>query len=140
MPRSPVINKRIDVGESETTKENSMRKLKNLKVYWVSLVDNGANKKEIILKNKDGGSLLKTIQIAKTDPVKKMVYGIVYPVNEVDAHGDTADAETVEKACYDFMKSLRALQIDKQHNLEAQKAFVAENWIVRKGDAFSQTK
>lgn len=112
-----------------------MRKLKKLKVDFVSLVDKGANQKQIICKNSDNpGQILKTIAISKTNKVKKMVYGIVYAPDEVDAHGDTADAETIEKASQEFMKSLKLHNIDKQHNLEVQKAYVAENWIVRKGD------
>ncbi len=111
------------------------RKLKNLTVSYVSLVDKGANQKQIIMKSADGGSLIKTITIVKQDKLKKVAYGIVYPAGEVDAHGDYADAETVEKACYEFMKALNLHNIDKQHNLVKQDAYVAENWIVRKGDA-----
>jgi hypothetical protein len=110
------------------------RKLKNLKVSYVSLVDKGANQKQIICKMADSGSFVKSFDIIRKDEAKKMVYGIVYAPDQVDAHGDFADAETIEKASQEFMRSLKIHNIDKQHNLEKQQAFVAENWIVRKGD------
>lgn len=113
------------------------RKLKNINVKFVSLVDKGANGKDIILKTaEDIGKSLKTIVLAKTDKVKKMVYGIVYAPGEEDSQGDFSTAEEIEKASQLFMKSMRIQNIDKQHNMEVQKAFVAENWIVRKGDEY----
>lgn len=111
-----------------------MRKLKNLNVTWISLVDKGANNKVIIYKSAENGKRLKEIEIAKVDKEKHLVYGIVYAPDEVDTQGDFVDAETIEKAAHDFLKHDRIHNIDKQHNLEEQKAYVVESWIVRKND------
>lgn len=110
------------------------RKLHNLSVSWISLVDRGANKRKVIWKAQDTGEFLKEVKISKIDNEKRIVYGIVYSPNDVDTQGDYADAETIEKAAHEFLKNNRVHYIDKQHNLEKQDAYVAESWIVRKND------
>lgn len=112
------------------------RELKNLHVSWISLVDKGANRKSIIFKSDKfvSDKLLKTIDIKKTDEEKHLVYGIVYAPDEVDAHGDFSKAATIENAAHEFMKERNTQNVDKQHSLEKQPAYIAESWIVRKGD------
>ncbi|APF20391.1 hypothetical protein Calab_1460 [Caldithrix abyssi DSM 13497] len=110
--------------------------LKDVQVLFLSLVDKGANNRTIIWKadNKQKPIIEKTVPILKVDAEKRMVYGIVYAPNEEDAHGDFMTAEEIEKAAHNFMKARRTTNIDKQHDYEADEGFVAESWIVRKGD------
>ena len=110
------------------------RELKDLEVSWISLVDKGANNKTILWKGSESDQHLKTIDIAKVNDEQQIVLGIVYSPNQVDAHGDFADAETIKQAAYNFMKARNTANVDKQHNLEKQDAYIAESWIVEKGD------
>ena len=122
-------------------RRKNMRRLKNIAVHWISLVDRAANQKQIVCKNIVGeisdiaNSPLPTphSQLIKSE-AKHIVYGIVYAPESQDSQGDIADAETIEKASQEFMRNHNLHRIDKQHNFENQAAYVVENWIVRKGD------
>ena len=114
------------------------RRLKNINVSIISLVDKGANLKQILFKSKDSPEIptySTQIKILKTDPAKRMVYGIVYSPEETDSQGDIASAEEIEKASQVFMKNGRTNQVDKQHDGNPDEGFIAENWITREGDA-----
>jgi hypothetical protein len=69
-------------------------------------------------------------KIKKSDE-KRMVYGIVYSPNEVDSQGEYATGAEIEKAAYNFMKGLRLLNVDAQHDFDPKAAFVAESWITK---------
>ena len=115
------------------------RKLSNIQVSFISLVNKGANKKTIIWKDEtdpDGEKISRVIQILKSDPEKKMAYGIVYAPNDIDTDSDYAEADEIEKAAYSFMRSGRAdYSVDKQHNYEPYYGYVAESWIVKENDS-----
>ena len=111
--------------------------LKDINISFISLVRKGANNRTTIFKSADGESAdeLVQVQAIKKDDVKQMIYGIVYAPDEPDLQGHQAPAPEIEKAAYGFMKSLKAQNIDKGHSNQADGgAFVAESWIVRKGD------
>jgi hypothetical protein len=108
--------------------------LKNINIQFISLVRKGANNRTVIFKSADGAKDLHEFNIKKTDDAKQMIYGIVYSPDEVDAHGHQASSQEIEAAAHRFMKSLSALNIDKNHTFKHEGAFVAENWIVRNGD------
>lgn len=103
-------------------------------VTHVSLVDKGANKKTIIWKSGDDPVYTTVVSIAKTDDDLRMVYGVVYAPEQVDSQGDIADAAVIRDAAYNFMKSRYTTNVDKQHDFNVDEGFVAESWIVRKGD------
>lgn len=109
-----------------------MAKLTDLTVEWISLVKRPANGRGVILKALDsrGGG----VRLLKADSQLHRVYGIVYAPDDVDAHGDYADAETIRKAADAFMREARARAVDVEHGFEPVPAFVAESWIVRSGD------
>lgn len=112
------------------------RLLKDVEVLFISLVDKGANKRTIVWKAKGNGSptVERVIPILKVDDEKRIVYGIVYAPDDVDAHGDMMTAEEIEKMAYRFMKARRTTNVDEQHDYEPDEGYVAESWIVRKGD------
>lgn len=114
------------------------RRLSNIDVLYISLVDKGANMKKIVFKSDnlpEDPPISKIVEILKTDVDKKMVYGIVYSPEETDSQGDIASAEEIEKAAYGFMKYRRSGKIDKMHNMEPEQGFTAETWITRESDA-----
>ena len=113
------------------------RFLKNIQIQFISLVRKGANQKTIIWKSGAGESPRSwQIDIAKTDDDKRLVFGIVYSPGEIDSQGDITDAAEIEKAAYAFLKTSRTGDgVDKYHTFTAESgAFVAESWLVRKGD------
>ncbi|PEK91476.1 XkdF-like putative serine protease domain-containing protein [Bacillus mycoides] len=105
------------------------RKLKNLQVSHVSFVENGANQRKFFLtKSEEQPNFEKPVKVIKSDDEeKRLVYGIVYEPNTIDAHNDFADAETIEKAAHEFMLKYR--QIDKNHDFVAGVGEVVESYI-----------
>lgn len=66
--------------------------------------DSGSNK-EI--------DISKEFKVYKKDAEKRIIYGVIYVPNEVDAHGDEASAEEIEKAAHGFLTELILQQKDK---------------------------
>lgn len=113
------------------------RKLRDVQVRFLSLVPAAANQRTVLVKSAEGSGrtvLEKELSIARTDALRRIVYGIVYAPDEVDTDGDTIDADEIEKAAYDFMHEGRTGQIDSDHDGVPGKGFVAESWIIRPGD------
>ena len=113
--------------------------LRDMKVDFLSLVSKGANGKRIIWKAGDkrpeGADAFETPlrKLVKSDE-KRMVYGIVYSPGQVDSQGEYAEKGEIEKAAYGFMKGLRLLNVDAQHDFDPKAAFVAESWITKGAD------
>ncbi|WP_242302962.1 XkdF-like putative serine protease domain-containing protein [Bacillus cereus group sp. BfR-BA-01322] len=105
------------------------RKLKNLQVSHVSFVENGANQRKFFLtKSEEQPNFEKPVRVIKSnDEEKRLVYGIVYEPDVIDAHGDFTDSETIEKAAHEFMLKYR--QIDKNHDFIAGVGEVVESYI-----------
>ncbi|MGH0635199.1 XkdF-like putative serine protease domain-containing protein [Bacillus pacificus] len=105
------------------------RKLKNLQVSHVSFVENGANQRKFFLtKSEEQPNFEKPVRVIKSnDEEKRLVYGIVYEPDVIDAHGDFTDSETIEKAAHEFMLKYR--QIDKNHDFVAGVGEVVESYI-----------
>ncbi len=114
------------------------RRLKNLDVQFISLVDKGANQREVIYKAANLSApeklVQKTIEIRKTDDDERLVYGIVYAPDEVDAHGDTATAEEIKKACHAFSEAQRLDQVDKQHDEDPKNGVIVETYLLKGED------
>jgi hypothetical protein len=114
------------------------RRLKNLDVQFISLVDKGANQREVIYKAANPSApeklVQKTIEIRKTDDDERLVYGIVYAPDEVDAHGDTATAAEIKKACHAFSEAQRLDQVDKQHDEDPKNGVIVETYLLKGED------
>lgn len=108
-------------------------KLKDAKITHISLVDKGANGVPFAIikaqKADKAGAIQKQVQIAKIDDDKRIVKGIVYQPDLVDAHDDQMDEVEIEKAAHLFMEKQHTYNIDKQHDLEVDKGFVIESYI-----------
>lgn len=105
-------------------------KLKDAKITHISLVDKGANGVPFaIIKEAGKNAIQKQVQIAKIDDDKRIVKGVVYQPDVADAHDDQMDEVEIEKAAHLFMEKQHTYNIDKQHDLEADKGFVIESYI-----------
>ncbi|WP_433581264.1 XkdF-like putative serine protease domain-containing protein [Paenibacillus amylolyticus] len=105
-------------------------KMKDAKITHLSLVDKGANGVPFaIIKAAGKNAIQKQVQIAKVDDTQHIVIGVVYQPNVEDVHGDMMDAVEIEKAAHLFMENQHTYNIDKQHDLDADKGYVVESYI-----------
>lgn len=118
----------------QPTRSRPLATLKDLNVSFLSLVRTPATGKGLTLKSAAPGERAGTFQIAKTDDERMVAYGIVYAPDQVDSHGDTADAKTIRRAAYAFMRDGRLKNIDVEHSFSNEMAYVAESWLVRSAD------
>ena len=110
--------------------------LVNIDVHFISLVENGANRRQIIWKSADAEpTWSRQVPILKTDDERHVVYGIVYAPDDVDTQGDYATAKEIEKAAYNFMAAARIYHVDTDHSFENVPAFVAESWLTKPPDS-----
>lgn len=110
-----------------------MAKLTDLSVSFLSLVKTPATGKGLTLKTANGERATTFNLVVKNDDMMR-AYGIVYAPDQEDAHGDTADADTIRRAQAEFMREGRLKNIDTEHSFTSEMAYVAESWLVRKGD------
>ncbi len=104
--------------------------MKDAKITHLSLVDKGANGVPFaIIKAVGKNAIQKQVQIAKVDDEKRIVIGVVYQPDTPDAHDDQMSAEEIEKAAHLFMENQHTYNIDKQHDLQADKGYVVESYI-----------
>jgi len=107
------------------------RELKSVVIEFVSLVDKAANKKKFLLvKNVDAtdNSVTKSMEIIKgVDEEQRLVYGVVYEPNVVDAHGDFMTAEEIVKAAHYFMENFQ--KVDANHDFEEGKGKLVECFV-----------
>jgi hypothetical protein len=124
---------------------NLPRQLLNAEITHVSYVDKAANKKKFFMLKQEenphnleefGKALTGEPQsnfelnvkiVTKAEDEQKLVYGIVYEPDEIDAHGDYMTAEEIEKAAHNFIAKYR--QIDRQHNFISGVGEVVESYI-----------
>ncbi|WP_339309732.1 XkdF-like putative serine protease domain-containing protein [Paenibacillus sp. FSL k6-2145] len=105
-------------------------KMKDAKITHLSLVDKGANGVSFaIIKAAGKNAIQKQVQISKVDDTKQIVIGVVYQPDVEDSHGDLMDAVEIEKAAHLFMENQHTYNIDKQHDLDADKGYVVESYI-----------
>ncbi|KYC95458.1 MULTISPECIES: XkdF-like putative serine protease domain-containing protein [Bacillus] len=105
------------------------RELVNAKITHVSYVDKAANQKQFFfMKSEKHPDFQKEVKvIAKEADEQKLVYGIVYEPDTVDAHGDFMTAAEIEKAAHGFLKDAR--EIDKQHDFQGGVGEVVESYV-----------
>ncbi|MEC2196360.1 XkdF-like putative serine protease domain-containing protein [Bacillus velezensis] len=105
------------------------RELINAKITHVSYVDKAANQKQFFfMKSEKQPDFQKEVKvIAKEANEQKLVYGIVYEPDTVDAHGDFMTAAEIEKAAHGFLKDAR--EIDKQHDFQGGVGEVVESYV-----------
>ena len=111
-----------------------IHRMRGLDVRYISLCGEGKNGRSIIAKGElaDGQVVIeKAVAIRKSDAAKRMVYGVVYAPESVDADGHVADAAEIEKAMHGFMRNARVGQVDTNHDEQVGVGYVAESWLVK---------
>ncbi|MEC1627571.1 XkdF-like putative serine protease domain-containing protein [Bacillus mojavensis] len=105
------------------------RELVNAKITHVSYVDKAANQKQFFfMKSEKQPDFQKEVKVlTKEADEQKLVYGIVYEPDTVDAHGDFMTAAEIEKAAHGFLKDAR--EIDKQHDFQGGVGAVVESYV-----------
>ena len=116
-----------------------MRRIVRAKIKFLSLVPKGANQLPVIYKadDPDGNNLHLTslVKAEKDFDEKGELLSVVYAPEMRDSQGDIASAETIKSMMYDAAKE--GFDLDIRHNekaLSKEQAFVAESFIVQKGD------
>lgn len=112
-----------------------MGEITELSVSFLSLVKTPATGKSLTLKSAKPNERATQFAITKTDDDRMIAYGIVYAPDQVDAHDEYASAQTIRRAAYEFMREARLKNIDTEHSFTTEMAYVAESWLIRKGDA-----
>jgi hypothetical protein len=108
------------------------RRIKKATVKFVSLVPRGANTLPVLYKS-DG--FVELCPLVKFDVEKGELLAVVYAPEVRDAQGDVASSEVVREMAHSFAKEGQALDVRHEGQaLPREKAFVAENFIVQKGD------
>jgi len=74
------------------------------------------------------------VKIEKTDPIHKVVKGIVYTANDIDTDGETMSVEDVQKSCWNFLAQRKEKNIDIQHDWQESGCYVVESYMTEKND------
>lgn len=111
---------------------NPKRRLVEVNVAFLSLVPVGANNLQAIYKEDTGA--FEVMALAKLGENGELL-AVVYAPEFRDSQGDIASADVCKQMAYSFAKN--GAQIDVRHDgkpVGRERAFVAENFIVQKGD------
>lgn len=106
------------------------RRFKKGRIDFLSLCHTGANNLSVVYKSQD-----KTRVVLKASEDKGEITALVYVPEVRDKQGEIASAPVIKDMAYGFAKN--GQQIDILHNeepVDVSRAFVAENFIVQKGD------
>jgi len=110
------------------------RRIVKADIEFVSLCPAGKNLMPVVFKE-DGAFEFRALVKSRLAE-EGTITALVYVPEHVDADGDVASAEAIKGFCYAHAK--RGAKIDLRHNgrsLSTDEAYVAENFIVQKGDA-----
>ena len=130
------------------------KKLSDIRIEFISLVENPANGMEIVWKSnhlsaasgsRDNGIPESRKEwcgaIKKSDDEKHLVFATVYEPDTVDSQGDFAEADEIEKACHLFLGEYRQECVDTEHNQRMNGSVVVESFIKRGSvDEYPDTK
>lgn len=118
------------------------RRILKAKISHISLCPRGANQIQTIYKAEDGDHNISLSTLVKGMSEQGELLAVVYAPDMIDSDGDTASAEVIKEAAYDFGANGKG--IDVRHNeevLPVEKAYVAESFIIQKDDPrFVDTK
>lgn len=113
-----------------------MRRIKDAKITLISLCARGKNKLPVLYKADGNSVTLEPLVKASADfDERGELLAVVYAPEQRDADGDIADAETVRKMAHSYARDGRGLDIHHDGKpLEKVRAYVAESFIIQKGD------
>lgn len=79
------------------------------------------------------------VAIVKLDAAQRLVAGVVYEPDVVDAQGDSASAEEIEKACHDFMLNNGRMGLMHKDDVSG-KVRIVENYITKASEIVGNQK
>lgn len=109
------------------------RRIKSAQVKFISLVPRGANKLPVLYKSADATCEFQAL--TKLGDSGELL-AVVYAPEVRDSQGDIASAEVIKAMAYGAAKD--GVEIDLRHDgqpIGKDRAFIAEKFIVAKGDA-----
>jgi hypothetical protein len=74
------------------------------------------------------------VPIIKLDSERRLIKGVVYEPNTLDAQGDWMTPEDIEETAHRFMKELKQQNVDTKHDLQKVDAYVCESYIAKAND------
>jgi len=113
-----------------------MRRIIDADIQFISLCPRGANGFVSLFKSDQTAEFRGLTRALEKFEERGQLVACVYAPNHVDRQGDWADAATVEKMAHSFIKN--GASIDLMHNgkkVSPDEAYVAESFIIQKGDA-----
>jgi hypothetical protein len=108
-----------------------VRRIKRAKITFVSLCPRGKNQLPVLFKD-DGTVELRTL--VKSEAEGELT-ALVYVPERADTDGDHASAQVIKEMAHDYLRD--GGKIDLRHDgkaLPKDKAYVAQSFIVQKGD------
>jgi len=123
-------------------KTKSKRRYTKLDIAFVSLCPQGKNGLPVVMKaaaSESDRPMLTIGTVAKATPEFDKtgeILALVYVPDVPDSDGDSASAQVIKEACNSFAKN--GMNLDIRHNnmpISKDKAYVAQSFIVQKGDA-----
>lgn len=113
------------------------RRILKAKISFLSLCPRGMNQIQTLYKSDDGNEHSIALATIVKDGMSEQgeITAVVYAPEIRDGEGDVASAEVIKEFAYDYAANGQG--IDIRHNeevLSAEDAFIAETFIVQKGD------
>lgn len=108
------------------------KKITRARIDFISLCPRGANRMPVVYKDGDGFEIE---TLTKANEEAGEILAVVYAPGLVDAQGEFASAPVIKDMAHDFAR--RRGSVDIRHDgkaVDPSKAFVAESFIVAKGD------
>lgn len=118
---------------TSSEKDAMKRRIVKVEVDFLSLVPRGANQLRTLYKSDTGRFEIETL--TKLDAEQGVLYAIAYAPEFRDSQGDIASVDVCKQMAYSF--AANGAKLDLRHDGKAitkDRAFVAETFIVQKGD------
>lgn len=113
-----------------------MRRIKQARITFISLVPRGANQLPVLYKSE--GDLVQFNPIVKNDRFEEegLLTAVVYVPEVPDSQGDVASAEVIKDMAHRYVQNVGA--VDIRHDTKAlprEQVSIVESFIVQKNDA-----
>lgn len=115
-------------------KRKAKREILDGKIFFISLVDRGANEVQAILKGKTSKPVHQISSLAKMDK-QGLLHTLVYGPDRVDMDGEIARRDAVQRLAHKFIPNMVGSGIDIMHScnpLATEEAHVCESFIIQK--------
>ena len=112
--------------------EKAFKNIKDAKIKFISLVKNGANKRQFALKKSEDKNEISFDIIKAEKKDWSVVKGVVYEPEKFDTDGHKMSLEEIQKMAHYALKN--GLSVDIEHNEKITSNPVVESYIVEKDE------